>query len=566
MTGGGSSTRRMRKRHGALLVLAGVAGSIALAGTPSAAQGSGASAAVPRVCGGVPADAGFSAEARTLGRAHACEHLQERRQARSENSVLEQAATVVRSRVAIAEATSSLVSTDPSVIGRWSAARDPGTTTVGIAAVLLHTGKVLLFGQLPEETNTSAFLYDPVTGTGHAVDPPAPIFCGSITPLSNGRIVSFGGAAPRPHGLADVWLFRPETETWVRQPDTPLGRYYPTSTRLPDGRVVVTAGTEADGLTRNPTVEVYTPSPTGAATGTMSVVGPEHPTGYYPHQLVMRDGRMLQVDRAASYQLNPKTWSWTQLGSQPVNLGTGSAHALLPGGPSGSTHVMLFGGLRANDVAQAATQEYDYTMRPGGWSRGPSMPTPRAHLNVVEGPNGSLFAIGGNSSHKRLEGQRQTMRFDPVTRRWTNMAVQAPRRAYHSTALLLPDGRIMSAGDNGVGGGLQLVDFYSPPYLFHGPRPRIVRAPHQLGYGQSFHIRTAGPTVTRAVLMAPGSTTHANDMNARSVRLAVKPTRTGFAATAPPTANVAPPGYYMLFVLRSNGVPSVARWVHVGAR
>ena len=153
------------------------------------------------------------------------------------------------------------------------------------------------------------------------------------------------------------------------------------------------------------------------------------------------------------------------------------------------------------------------------------------------------------------------MAYDPGTDTWTNMAVQTHRRAYHSTAILLPDGRIMSAGDTGAGGGRQLIDFYSPPYLFRAAS-RDHLAPTQLGYGDTFDITTSGPTATRAVLMAPAATTHAVEMNARHVELAVTPTATGFTATAP--ANAAPHGYYMLFALTADGMPSVANWVHFG--
>jgi hypothetical protein len=143
------------------------------------------------------------------------------------------------------------------------------------------------------------------------------------------------------------------------------------------------------------------------------------------------------------------------------------------------------------------------------------------------------------------------------------MAVQTPRRGYHSTALLLPDGRIMSAGDTGSGGGRQLIDFYSPPYLFQGPRPAISSAPSRINYGDTFTIATSGASATRAVLMAPGATTHADEMNARHVELAVTATAGGFTATAP-NARVAPPGYYMLFTVTADGIPSVASWIHVG--
>jgi hypothetical protein len=124
----------------------------------------------------------------------------------------------------------------------------------------------------------------------------------------------------------------------------------------------------------------------------------------------------------------------------------------------------------------------------------------------------------------------------------------------------------MSAGDDKPGGGGQKIDFYKPPYLFKGPRPRISHAPAQVGYGEkAFRIGTAGKRATRAVLMAPAATTHANDMNARHVELAVKRVGGDFRAKTP-KRTVAPPGYYMLFTVTARGVPSVAKWVHVGPR
>jgi Domain of unknown function (DUF1929) len=270
---------------------------------------------------------------------------------------------------------------------------------------------------------------------------------------------------------------------------------------------------------------------------------------------------MLQIDRTQTYVLNPATWGWNTLPTQRFRTGAGSAHLMLPGGPAGSSRVMVIGG-RLDGLARSTTQIIDYARRSEGWRRGAPMPTPRANMNVVQVPDGSAYAIGGNSESSVREPRRQTMHYNPVTRRWRNLAAQAPRRAYHSTAVLLPDGRIMSAGDNNPGGGRQLIDFYSPPYLFRGTRPRIARAPRIVSNGQRFAIRTRGPEVSRAVLMAPGATTHANEMNARHVSLAATRTSLGFRARIPSRA-VAPPGYYMLFVLRENGVPSVARWVRV---
>jgi hypothetical protein len=557
-TGGRRRVRRSRS-----LVCAGIAlvSSLAISGTSYVAAP--AAEATRTVCGGLAGDAHFITDLQGLGHEHACEHLRLEQTGYQHTSVIARVGQMVQTGAANATAVAQVAGTDAASIGRWSAPRNPGTEAVGIAAILLRTGKVLLLGAEGNPGgNTPGYIYDPSTGTGHAIVAPAPVFCGSATPLSDGRILFVGGADPFPKGIVDLWLFDPATETWTRQPDTVNGRYYPTSTRLPDGRVVITAGTELDGRTRNPDVEVFTPPAAGSAVGTLEVVGPPHATSFYPHQLVMPNGRMLQVTLTAAYMLDPTTWSWSRLPAMAARAGGGSAHLMLPGGPSGSQRVLMVGGLIAR-VAQRTTQTFDLANRAAGWKLGPSMPTARAHMNVVQVPDGSAYGIGGNGADLRDLPQLATMHYTPGTGRWTNMAVQTPRRAYHSTALLLPDGRIMSAGDNESGGGLQQIDFYRPPYLFNGKRPVISSAPVRVSYGQRFAIRTSGPTSTRAVLMAPGATTHANEMNARRVPLAVTRTATGLSAVAPPNANVAPPGHYMLFVLNADGVPSVARWVRV---
>lgn len=220
------ATTRMR-RNGYRLSAAGLTATVAmaLAATTAAARpaphetGS-ATADMQLVCGTLTPDAKYRSDARKLGTEHACEHLEGRAYTESAAATRHDAA---ERRTLI----SALASTDPTDIGQWSAARNPGTKTIGIAAVLLHTGKVLLLGGKYTSTykNTASYLFDPTTFTGHEAPAPAAVFCGSVTPLSDGRILSVGGTVKIPHGIPDVYLFDPVKETWIRQPDTPLGRY-----------------------------------------------------------------------------------------------------------------------------------------------------------------------------------------------------------------------------------------------------------------------------------------------------------------------------------------------------
>jgi hypothetical protein len=142
------------------------------------------------------------------------------------------------------------------------------------------------------------------------------------------------------------------------------------------------------------------------------------------------------------------------------------------------------------------------------------------------------------------------------------MATQTEERGYHSTAVLLPDGRVLSAGDNQMPGGGVRLEVYSPPYLFGGARPAIISSPATATWGSTFSVVTSD-VVARAVLIRPGATTHTLGMDQRHVELAFTATSGGILVTAPPSPRVAPPGYYMLFLLTGEGVPSVANWIRL---
>ena len=158
--------------------------------------------------------------------------------------------------------------------------------------------------------------------------------------------------------------------------------------------------------------------------------------------------------------------------------------------------------------------------------------------------------------------QRQVELWNPATGTWTLGPAQAESRAYHSTALLLPDGRVVSAGDD-VNGGTDrdTAEIYEPPYLFKGARPTITSAPTSAQIGTTFNVDTPDTNITKATLVAPGATTHANDMNQRYIPLTVAQRAGGVTLTAPASAELATPGYYMLFLLNAQGVPS-SRQVH----
>jgi hypothetical protein len=165
--------------------------------------------------------------------------------------------------------------------------------------------------------------------------------------------------------------------------------------------------------------------------------------------------------------------------------------------------------------------------------------------------------------------------WNPATGQWRTLASMQVTRQYHSTALLLPDGRVLSAG-GGICGTCDQVGYlaknaevFSPPYLFAAdgtpaPRPAIDGAPATTTYGADMAIATASPgSIAKVALVRLGAVTHSDNMEQRYIPLAFTAGASGLTATAPANANIAPPGYYMLFIVDANGVPSVARMVTV---
>jgi hypothetical protein len=106
------------------------------------------------------------------------------------------------------------------------------------------------------------------------------------------------------------------------------------------------------------------------------------------------------------------------------------------------------------------------------------------------------------------------------------------------------------------------VEYYSPPYLYRGGRPTITSAPGGAPYGVPVGIGTPD-AISKAVLVKLGARTHALDVDQRSLELPVAPAACGVQFTTPSSPNAAPPGYYMLFLLNAQGVPSVAKMIRL---
>jgi hypothetical protein len=180
-------------------------------------------------------------------------------------------------------------------------------------------------------------------------------------------------------------------------------------------------------------------------------------------------------------------------------------------------------------------------------------------------PDGNVMVTGGGRTQNGSDIANAVLEaeiWSPISETWRTVARMQNGRLYHSTSLLLPDGRVLVSGGGRFAGNDQLnAEIYSPPYLFKGPRPTITSAPAGVQYGTSFFVGTPSSNIASVSIIPIGSVTHSFNQNQRFLNLTFQQIEGGLTVQAPANGNLAPPGYYLLFILDSNGVPSVAPFV-----
>jgi hypothetical protein len=263
-----------------------------------------------------------------------------------------------------------------------------------------------------------------------------------------------------------------------------------------------------------------------------------------------------------------------------------SMSVLLP--PAQSQQVFLAGGgnilytkpsTRLTDLINLNAADPKYTHGPllprGKLSSGKLEPASdgKMYPSMVLLPNGNVFETGGALINREDPVYEASMintaaleAGEPASKVYTSMATDPVFRGYHSQSFLLPDGRIMAIGNNPGDGSFSLqISVYTPPYLFDGPRPQIksVKSQSNWKYGGNYSITTNTPIKT-AELIRPAAVTHQSDPNQRFVTLPISGSGNTVSLSLTSNHNIAPPGWYMLFVTNGNNVPSVAKWVHVG--
>jgi hypothetical protein len=504
--------------------------------------------------------------------------------------------------------------------GLWST--QPFTMPVNpIHAVLLHTGKILVIsgsGNCPpqqagcpkgQQYSQGAALFALHNNSISTMPTTWDMFCNGMSIMQDGRVLINGGTksygalavvgaqGDTPFtGLANSSIFDPSSDSFIDIAPTAHGRWYPTLTELNDGRMMTTSGlNDTDGANNN-TSEIWDGQHWSAEIpGNPNISDfPGFQFPLYPRMHLLPTGHVFySAPSSPALDFDPSSQTWTLVAwtiypgpNDPNGERTYGTSVLLPLTPQSnySPKVMIMGGDNpATDTTElidlSATGAQISAACPAYapcWVQGPKMAQPRVEMEATILPNGKVLVDGGSAKDEDATTASLTAEiYDPASNSFSSAGSNAFVRLYHNTQLLLPDGTIALFGGNPAQGVFENhIEIYQPSYLFNSDgspasRPSIASgAPSSLAYGQSFTIPTPdASTIASVVLMKAGSVTHSFDMDQRYVGLSFSvetgANSAGLTVAGPPNSNIAPPGYYMLFLVNKAGTPSIASWVQV---
>ncbi|KAK3322855.1 hypothetical protein B0H66DRAFT_620679, partial [Apodospora peruviana] len=447
------------------------------------------------------------------------------------------------------------------------------------------------------------------------------LFCGGHCFLPDGKLLIVGGHVRDGQGIDQACLYDFEANTFRPLTKMVEGRWYPSALPLPDGRVLVMSGAlSRGGYAPNPTSQIFTNpvDPLSTQTPWKEVIsslaqspqkvdiGPGA-LALYPRLHLTPKGRIFMAGP------NPRAWFLDVKDDKGAEIQTeilggaklagrwedtkidrdGKFRDYAPSVMYDRGKVMYMGGgqdenkdLKIPVLAPTTGVEFiDLNVEPlPKWTQGPNMTNARRQFNATILPDGTVLVTGGTSGpgfNDLGKAVHVAELFDPYAGTkgtWTTMAEESWDRCYHSVALLLPDGRVMSAGGGEYGENLPAAtfcfpnaQFFEPPYLHKAAitgRPVIKSFPKEITYSQetfAITLESANDTIDKISWVRIGSVTHCRNMNQSLIWLQKK-SQTGASLTiAPPeNANVSPPGHYMLFVLKK-GIPSVGKIMRISA-
>lgn len=467
---------------------------------------------------------------------------------------------------------------DPRIQGQWSAVESHPVS--GIHIHVLPNGKVLLWSRFMDPTDVGStiegvatgkaatYIYDPRTGESEVVpNSDVDTFCSGHSFLPDGRLLVSGGHIRSNVGPKSTQIFDWRTKKWETSPswDMNQGRWYPTNITLANGDIITVSGdaTSAQDPNRIPQVWSHKTHQWRDLNGLASSCfnesnGPCMPLYPWLHQAPNGKVFVSGPGQDTGYIDTKGEGSWTLLAKTNKGYrGDYEATSIMyaPG------KVMIAGGVPATN----SVETIDLNVKDPVWTNAAPMGYRRHKLTSTLLADGQVFVSGGSASDGNSDDPTvfASEIWNPETGKWTEADHIAIPRLYHSTAVLLSDGRILSMG-GGLGAGFNThknFQIYSPPYLFRGARPTL-KAKDELSYGETFQIESKDALdISKVHMIKLSSDTHSFNSSQHIVPLTFAAESKGLKATVSLEPAYAPPGYYFLFVVNKAGVPSLAKTV-----
>lgn len=464
----------------------------------------------------------------------------------------------------------------------WSALLS--VPVIPVAASNLPNGKVLVWSAYDRLTfganqqgQTYTALFDPATATSSELlvtNTAHDMFCPGTANLPDGRLLVNGGSTSVKTSIYDA-----QSGTWSIGAAMNIGRGYEGSVTLSNGNVL-TYGGSWNGARGGKTAELW-----NAATG-WRVLG------------ALVDDYIYTADPAGPYRADNHLWLFAAANGRVFHAGPSSTMHWLDTQGAGSLtsagaresadamngtavmydigRILTLGGAPAYEHSTATANATLIDVRNGVSVRSlASMAFTRGLHNSVVLPNGQVVVVGGlavNNVFNEDAARLTPELWDPRLETFARLPAIAVPRVYHSVALLLPDGRVLSGGGGQCGGcavNHPNVQLLTPPYLVNpdgtpAPRPAIVAAPATAALGSTLAVSTDS-AVTGFALLRMSSVTHSVNNEQRRVPLAFTTIdKKNYSLKVPSDPGIVVPGYYMLFALNENGVPSKAVAIRIG--
>ena len=454
--------------------------------------------------------------------------------------------------------------------GLWTLVGDPGERLGGTnSASLLPNGHILYCHDTQDPV-----IFDPVKSDIHLAAKSQRLQgCHAVSLLPDGRLIFVGGTDQEVYGpgTRQVKTYDYRTDTWMVQPEIIDYRWYPTMTSLADGQLLLTGGGGLDNPQRVATSEILNPeSMLSRVTGSIAVGNEVSPVA------LLFDGRVLMTHRPPQI-FDPKNGLWSLAsdfvrGSRMPN-GDHSDHEItvMSDGRVVAVGYKPFGAVRDSSFVEIYDPSID------SWSVGTYFAPLRSRVSIVTLPTDEILVIGGEKEvasdptpTNRWNNVALTDLYDPERDAWRRLADLNIAREYHTTPILVPDGRIVTVGGEGAPGNepaQSTIEIFSPPYLFRGIRPRITSlATTSMELGASVPLsydRTRRPTAVK--LLGCSANTHFMESGPnRSLTLDFVGDNGELILTLPNDSRRVPPGYYMLFIM-TDEIPSYGRMVRIGS-